>query len=939
MYNPTPSQFISGVAQEHRVVPEYWRELAASSTSITPKQLEDSYKAKAEWDDLIALSNDKYASAKFYSAERLARQAASEESDKPSAKDDLSFVPGFVGLPGTTTYSNHARRTTVNKTNEVTDFPFPEPQLGLKPALRLLKVTLNSDTRINSEGSGSDFVVRVANLVRNRPVTNISLGDVAFPGGQYLLEDQWNHAQFQEGITCDNSLRSLTIRWPTDGDFTQVLMPLPVNYITNVEVDSLYPYSFILTFAEPVATNIRELPNIWSSFKGTILFTAFRITENGDFILTKEDVVRFESYDGFLHKIRFTVSEQAFVSKNMENTYNHSKNVIITNNVCIDGTLNATWGAMILSPIPSTEEFCHVLNRMTAGAVLYRKDPFTNETIVSNRSITFTLTFKWNERLDKGEIQYTSRSISKVLPVLEGQGILQFLGFNAPFTLNPTNISSPLDDANQKSNPTFGSAENLYINVLGNHTQQRNANAGTNVQAGDYATNIDFANATQDAFNGSWFGPEANIPDENVNPYPQFLISFEESNGVTFTASVRSGRYTPHEVANQIELQVPFLKVTPIFDAAKQNYQGMVFSRNDSLPFAFIMRFEDTALTTINPRRFGFDRVSYSGHTTYDPPRACYPSYPNMYQAIQTTRHPVSQHYFSRVESFSNQLLINGRAFEPRPATVLVVDNVRNFMEVEFQIAHGRVAGAFVVVSDKNSPDPIAKKGLSGIVAPPQALKSAEGTFVGYQYNNTYDPVRGFVGSLYPHRMTIFFGGCQTPSPFAAGDIVRVAFGTTACWSLDATDYVDRVIDQRVLGAEKKFYTVTRPNMTLRFPNPIRLEPESHVYMTLAVNRQGEEGSTMGYFNNKNQKVLGASTGPDSVNAFARLLVGPRSVNKYLDVYDRLFEIKTNAFRNLDTLRIQFRNPNGTLYNFHGNPTSVTLTLNLVEENMRTTLG
>ena len=938
MYNP--SQFLPPVDSSYRQIPDYWQEIA-SQTSITPQELEKSYKTKSEWDDLIALSNDKFASARYYAAERLAQQAITEKSDKPTSNDELSFIPPYAGLPGTTTYSQHARKTTVNKTNEVTDYPFPEPQLGLKPALRLLKMTLNSDNRVNTEGSGSDFIVKVSNLVRNRPVTNISLGDVSFPGGQYLIEDQWNHLQVLEGLTCDDSLRSLAIRWPTDGDFTQIVMPLPVNYITNVEVDTLYPNSFIITFAEPIATNIRELPTLWASFNGSLIFTALRFSNNGEFSVTKENTLRFESVDNLLNKIRLTVSEAAFIAKDMANTYNCARTVIDSNSVCVDGILNASWGALIISPIPSPTDFCIVLNKMISGAILYRKDPYTNETIVSNRSVSFTLSFSWDESLNKAQIRYSSKSTTKVLPVLEGNGILQFLGFNSPYNINPEAINDPQYVVGSVPNPTFGSAENLYVSVYGSHTQTKNKNAGTLVGTGDYANNLDLANATKDSLNGTWFGPESVEPDQNVNPYPAFLISFEESNGVTTTATVKSGRYTPHEVAYQIELQVPYLKVVPILDTDKQQYLGMVFSRNDNSPFAFIMRFDDTALTTINPQRFGFDRVSYAGHTSYEPPRIAKPSYPNMYQANQITRHPVSQHYSTRVESYSNQMLITGRSFEPRPATILSVDNIRNFMEVEFQIAHGRNAGAFVIVADSASADPIAKRGLAGFVAPPQALKSADGSFLGYQYNNTYDPVRGFVGSLNPHRMRIFYGGCTNPNPapFAAGDIVRVFFGTTACWSLDVTNYINNVIDKRIIGAEPRFYAQKRPNMTLRLPNPLRTEPESHVFMLLSVNRQSEEGNTLAYYNNKDEIKVGNSVGPDTVNAFARLLVGPRSLNKYLDVYDRLFEIKTNAFRNLDTVRIQFRNPNGTLYNFHGNPSSVTLTINVVEENMRTTLG
>lgn len=937
MFNP--SQFLPSVDEKHRQVPQYWQELAAQTT-ITPRELEKSYKTKAEWDDLIALSNDKYASTRYFSAERLAQQAATEKSDKPKSVEELSFVPGYAGLPGITTYSQQARKTTVNKTNEVTDFPFPEPELGLKPALRLLKITLNSDTRINTDdGSGSDFLVRVSNLVRNRPVTTISLGDVAFPGGQYLIEEQWNRYLFSEGITCDNTLRTLSIRWPLDGDFAQVLMPLPVNFITNVEMDTVYANSFILTFAEPVASNIKEIPTLWSSFRGSIIFTAFRVASNAEFTVSKENTIRFEAVDGLSTKIRLTVSEEVFVEKDMETCYLNSKNVLETNSVCVDGTLNATWGAMILTPIPSPTDFTRVLNKMIAGAVLYRKDPYTNEVIVSNRSISYTLSFKWNEAMDKGEIQYTSRSASKILPTLEGDGILQFYGFNNPYVMNPESISNPLYITGTPSNPTFGAAENLYLSLAGSHGQGRNPFSGTLLRTGDYANALDFAQATEDSFNGNWFGPEAFKPDQNVNPYPPFLITFEELNGVSYTASIKSGRYTPHEVAYQMELQVPFLKVTPMMDNTKQNYIGMIFSRSDSLPFPFTMRFDNTTLTTINPMRFGYDRVTYSGHAAYEPPRAAQPAYPNMYQANQTTRYPVSQHYSTRIESYSNQMLITGKAFETRPATVISVDNIRNFIELEFQIAHGRVAGALVVLSDSSSTDPIAKKGLAGFVAPPQALRAVDGSFVGYQYNNTYEPTRGFVGSLNPHRMIVFYGGCVTPAPFGAGDTIRVFFGTTACWSLDVTNFVGNVIDRRVIGADPKYYSQIRPNMTLKLPHPVRIEPEAYVYMLLSVNRQSEEGSTVAYYNSKNVTTVGNTTGPETINAFARLLIGPRSLNKYLDVYDRLFEIKTGAFRNLDTIRIQFRNPNGTLYNFHGNPSSVTLTLNLVEENMRTTLG
>jgi len=312
-----------------------------------------------------------------------------------------------------------------------------------------------------------------------------------------------------------------------------------------------------------------------------------------------------------------------------------------------------------------------------------------------------------------------------------------------------------------------------------------------------------------------------------------------------------------------------------------------------------------------------------------------------MFQTTSLLRVPVSQHYDARVESFSNQMLVSSRAFEPREAQIISIDVPRQTMVLEFDIAHGRVAGSPVFISNPPSVNPLLKKGIVGFVVPPQALRAESGNFLGYQYNNSYEPSRGFVGALNPYQMTVMFGGASwTGVTFPPK--VKVTFSSTPTWSMDLSTRVDSCIQTRIIGGDKKLYVRTRPNLTLRFPNPVRLEGESFVYMLLSLNRQTDEGNTMGYFSNNSKSIStnnGVSVGNDTVNAFARLLVGARNLNKYLDVYDRLFEIKTNSFRNLDTIRVQFRNPDGSFYQFHGNPSSVTLTVNVVEENMRTTVG
>lgn len=916
-----------------------WMNLIKQS-NVNPMDIKKSYQTKAEFDDVLALSNDKFAANKFFSQER--NIAASASASAYAVPDDLKFVPGYAGLPGTTTYDKN--RTSTFKTNEITDFPFPEPELGLKPALRLLKVTLNSDDRVNtSEGDGSNFIIKVGNLIRNRPVTSVSLADVSFPGGQYLIEDTWNHLAFLEGYRCDTDLRSLTVRWP-DLDYMEVLMPLTTNYITNIEMSGTEAFTFIITFAEPIATGISDLPLLWSSFKGTIAFVGFKIANDGDFVLNKDDVIRFEAVNGNLTQLLLTVSEDAYIRKNMEQSYLHTKTELESKNICIDGALTASWGALVLSPIPSPSAYVQVLNRMVAAGVPVRRDSYNGELIVSNRSVTFSLSFQWDELIDRGEIRYSAKNDSKGYPTIESPGILRFLGFPATVKVNPEQIENPTigNITGLTANPFTGSSENLYISIVGNHMQHRNPSTGTFLRTGDYANNLDFATAVQDAFNGTWFGPESVLPDANVNPYPPFNISFEEANGVTFTAVVKSGRYTPQEVAYQIELQVPWLKVHPIFNNDKEEYIGMVFQRRDTaVSFPFTMRFADPLFTDINPLKFGFDKVNYSGHSIYEPPRRAWPAYPNMFQTVSPLRVPVSQHYDARIESFSNQLLISSRAFEPRNAQVISIDFARQVMVLEFNIAHGRVAGSSVFISHPPSTNPLLKKGIVGFVVPPQALRAESGNFIGYQYNNSYDPSRGFVGSLNPYQMTVMFGGASWTG-VAFPSEVKVTFTSTPTWSLDLSTRVDNCIQTRIIGGDKKLYVRTRPNLTLRLPHPVRLEGESFVYMLLSLNRQTDEGNTMGYFSNNSKSIStnnGVSVGNDTVNAFARLLVGARGLNKYLDVYDRLFEIKTNSFRNMDTIRVQFRNPDGSFYQFHGNPSSVTLTVNVVEENMRTTVG
>ena len=104
------------------------------------------------------------------------------------------------------------------------DNPYVDPYAGIR-SHTIKKIVLNSVNantdfptkeriHIPKGAENSDFTVQISNdlqSIAQNNVASISLSDITFPGGQYLVEEEWSHIDFSEGIVITNDLREITL--------------------------------------------------------------------------------------------------------------------------------------------------------------------------------------------------------------------------------------------------------------------------------------------------------------------------------------------------------------------------------------------------------------------------------------------------------------------------------------------------------------------------------------------------------------------------------------------------------------------------------------------------------------------------------------------------------------------------------------------------------
>lgn len=185
-------------------------------------------------------------------------------------------------------------------------------------------------------------------------------------------------------------------------------------------------------------------------------------------------------------------------------------------------------------------------------------------------------------------------------------------------------------------NADIANVSGRAVKILGMRQRVHPPNAYVRVEPGVYETGARLAAAVNAAFDAAWFGPENESP-ENGNPSP-FVLTIRKSTGQNVYVNVRSGRYTPQQLATVVQqaarvaLQCASGQVTcdnpdcdlgltvrPLIIVDTNFFVGLTFESPFGITFE--LQFAE-ATTTINPESIGYKRRAYTGSSTYFPDAA-----------------------------------------------------------------------------------------------------------------------------------------------------------------------------------------------------------------------------------------------------------------------------------------------------------------------------
>ena len=320
----------------------------------------------------------------------------------------------------------------------------------------------------------------------------------------------------------------------------------------------------------------------------------------------------------------------------------------------------------------------------------------------------------------------------------------------------------------------------------------------------------------------------------------------------------------------------------------------------------------------------------YNGQELYEPVKQADPYYPNLYYGTSLLRRPTQQHYDAVLDPVTNGMRITPLAFKPRMAEVLSVDPALRQVTVRFGIAHGITANSRVIVS---RPATSFAAGISGfVVAPPALDEQRPGPFVGYVgQEGTLDLTRGYFGSRAPLSMVIQVGGTAAID-LVAGDEVHVTFTPPRSWGVDLMPAVAQTIKPSTVGCVPMYMSQFRPAFAT-LVSPERINPFPVQYVNLQITLDGGDiGQSMSYAVAESFQTP-ARTDFSIIRSIARLLVGHKRQDLTYDSFDRMYPITfLGHYVKVKRIGVRVVRPDGTLYNFHGNPFSVTLVFTMAEQ-------
>jgi len=734
-----------------------------------------------------------------------------------------------------------------------TPSPFADQFAGTK-TLKFMKMIFHSSNKTPDSKSNADYTVDIdKETLNNLQIGMISLSDIVFPAGQYTIEDDWNHIDFNEGIVPTSFFRDIIVRYKDleDPDSYYLeqkgILPLTFNAIETIIVEDEATNMYRFRTAEPFGSDINYMQDYYST---NLFIGATRFNRNGQQPLAKSAGVR-------VSPVTAKHRSNELDGRTIENTIQHEfrgqlpssiSSALAELNPIIDSDcLNTEVGGLgylIATPFADPSALAQVATNLLNLAITYRKHRFDPDDVRATTNYHgFQYVISWDPIDDRFYIQYqlTSPVSPEVLaipqedmPVIYGP-IFQYMGFKVPFQL-----------------PSFNGSTVRKVPAQGR--VRTSPFSGTRVEPGHYLTGGALAAGIEEAMNGTWFGVQGTQPNIS-NPQP-FVVSVNFG-GSDYTVRYCPGRYTPFEIANIFnsvmtsDYGMPIL-MTPIFDGFI--WLGMRFhfdgAGDRALPFA--LPFGDSTLMSLDPRRLGYKAQNYRGKTAYYPVNYP-PAYPTIVQYDFTTFVPAVQHYRVRYDDYLRRLSITAEPFAPELACVTSVtdDPDCQVLVLALPIAHGAVAGqhlylslipegnalidsvecpamvecteAAVVLREnvlsvlatdpdvRFTPDDL----ISCVVLPSKSLDDEVSFYRGYDVPPGAPAGSGAKGALAPTQLRVSFGGTRNSSIISdlgqalVGRKMVVNFSSPNMWSWNCSWNVSNCIQRQVVGVDPVYYVFT----------------------------------------------------------------------------------------------------------------------------------
>lgn len=730
--------------------------------------------------------------------------------------------------------------------------PFPDAYSGIK-TLKFLKIIFHSTNATSRGTENSDFTVKIdKEVLNNINVGMISLSDIVFPAGQYLIEDEWSRIDYNEGIVPTSFFRDTKIIYPDVDDPDNYTLeqngkfPIKNNTVEQIIVEDNANNVYRFRTSEPFGTSIEAVQSVFNeSF--VVQANRFRTTGIQSMSRTGDS-----STNVSVQTVTSAHSSQRHLGRSTEDIMTHEFRVKLNTNITaeleklndISGDLESIidetggFGYLAVTNLASPLHLASAATTLIQNAPVFRKnrfDPADAELEADYPRMTFNVS--WDAALDRFFLTYSASYRPVEMPTIDGE-IFEYMGFPVPYKL------PDFEEGSRAFNKTIAAPGNRQTSIL----------SGTRVRPGHYLTGNALASAMEEAFNGTWFGrydETSNIQ----NPLP-FNISIQDSGGRIWKPLICAGRYTPYELAaafnNYMTLQDQPFRMLPLYRDSIV-YVGMrIFydvveavklNPDNDKAYPFTLLFESTDQTTIDPRRIGYERENYGGATAYFPVAAA-PRYPTILQGNVPILIPSIQHYRVSYNSTLRRLTVKAEPFAPILGCVSSSDSDAQTVIIDVPIAHGAAAGEHIFITKVNFTDPAdiavqqdycdlleasgcnadapgiaaslypkveAGDGdgaptISCLVLPTESIDESEWIHGGFNENIVPRDATGRTGALRPTQLKLSYGGTRNNINFDKGDLIYITFGAPQVWSWDCSWNVSECINRQAIGIDPAYY-------------------------------------------------------------------------------------------------------------------------------------